>query len=302
MNIVFYNLMYIDLSEKRLLAGKVYSDEQRIDVFVKNSCVLDKSLKINNILGGVIILTNNREAILQSIHRIGYPDIKVQEINFSLDVPKGIRFYSAHFKIDAFRYFSTRPKTEYQIMLDSDVVCLHSFSDEFMSIIGEGLPTVYYLNVEGGDKKLKDVKTIVDDVSWLPWAGGEYIGGTADFFKSLYDEIVTFKDKYWKALNNELYHIGDEMLTSIALARLRKKNFYPINVAPFCIIYRYWSVFETQRLFDVNTSFIHLPGDKIFLKRVNLNSNNVQDLLKGYESYHQLQRLKQFVKKVIRKK
>lgn len=52
MNIVFYNLMYIDLSEKRLLAGKVYSDEQRIDVFVKNSCVLDKSLKINNILGG----------------------------------------------------------------------------------------------------------------------------------------------------------------------------------------------------------------------------------------------------------
>lgn len=67
-------------------------------------------------------------------------------------------------------------------MLDSDVFCLHSFSDEFMSIVEEGLPTVYYLNVDGVDKKLKDVKTIVDDVTRLPWAGGEYIGGTADFF------------------------------------------------------------------------------------------------------------------------
>lgn len=43
--------MFIDLSEKRLLAGKVNSDERRIDVFVKNSCALDKSLKISNILG-----------------------------------------------------------------------------------------------------------------------------------------------------------------------------------------------------------------------------------------------------------
>lgn len=47
----FYTLMYIDSDEKRRLAGKVRSNEERIDLFVKNACLLDKSLRINE-LGG----------------------------------------------------------------------------------------------------------------------------------------------------------------------------------------------------------------------------------------------------------
>ena len=45
-----------------------------------------------------------------------------------------------------------------------------------------GCAVVYYLNAYGGVKKMKDVRLIVKDIDWMPWAGGEFIGGTASFF------------------------------------------------------------------------------------------------------------------------
>ena len=47
----FYNLMYVDLDEKRVMHRKTYTSNERIDLYLKGSCVLDRSLKINN-MGG----------------------------------------------------------------------------------------------------------------------------------------------------------------------------------------------------------------------------------------------------------
>lgn len=44
MKIKFYTLLYIAPEEKRQLGGRVYSDERRIDVFVHNACVLNRTL------------------------------------------------------------------------------------------------------------------------------------------------------------------------------------------------------------------------------------------------------------------
>lgn len=52
MELKFYNLMYVDLEEKRYLSGKTYNNEERIDLYVKGSCVLDKSLRIISLGGG----------------------------------------------------------------------------------------------------------------------------------------------------------------------------------------------------------------------------------------------------------
>ena len=52
MKLKFYNLMYVDLEEKRYLSGKTYNNEERIDLYVKGSCVLDRSLRINSLSGG----------------------------------------------------------------------------------------------------------------------------------------------------------------------------------------------------------------------------------------------------------
>jgi len=299
MKIKFYNLMYVDLEEKRQISGKKYTSVDRIDLYLKGSCALDKSLIINE-MGGVNILTNNRTVLSDSLLRIGYKDLNIIEIPFSLDVPKGIPFYSAHYKIDVFNYLSNRPLDEYSILLDSDVICLKNFDDEFYSIVKEGIPTVYYLDRYGGTKKLSDVKSIVSDVEWLPWAGGEFIGGISSFFRNIYEEIMSFKENYWKVVNNGLFHVGDEMLTTIALARLRKRGVYPVDVKLFGVIHRYWSVFESKEPFDYNVPLIHLPSDKVFEKDIDLSADTVKGLMKGYPYFHFKQRLKNHLKRYLK--
>lgn len=199
-----------------------------------------------------------------------------------------------------FRYLSTLPEDKYSILLDSDVVCMREFSAEYYELIKQGVPSVYYLNSYGGDTKMNDVRRIVEDIDWLPWAGGEYIGGTASFYKKLYDEILSIKDAYWNVINQGLFHVGDEMLTSIALMRLRKKqNLCPVDVKWFGVIHRYWSAFESKSFWRYGTFLIHLPGDKMFEAHIDLSAKTVNDLFVGYGWFCKKQRLKHFIKGVI---
>ena len=288
--------MYVYLEEIRYLSGKTYNNEERIDLYVKGSCVLDKSLKINS-LGGVNIITNDKTLVLSSLHRIGYNNINVIEIPFSLNVPKGIPFYSAHFKIDVYNYFASCSHDEYSILLDSDVVCFNKLNEELYSIVNNRIPIAYYLNSYGGEEKLHDVRLIDKNIEWLPWVGGEFIGGDADFYCALYHEIHLFKDDYWNVVHDGLFHVGDEMLTSIALVRLRKYGICPVDAKWFGIIHRYWSIAESKGIFEYKTSFIHLPGDKTFEYGLNLRYNSVKRMFKDYRLYHLFQRIKYYVKK-----
>lgn len=138
----FYNLMYIDPSEKRQLGGIQYKAEERIDLYIRNTCALDRSLKING-MKGVTLLTNDETIVFQSLNRIGYNDLQVKRIDFSLNVVKGIRFYSAHYKIDVFKYLGQLPDDEYSILLDSDMVCMNAFTKEQLAIVKEKKPLVY---------------------------------------------------------------------------------------------------------------------------------------------------------------
>ena len=148
---------------------------------------------------------------------------------------------------------------------------------------------------------LQDIKLIDKDVNWLLWAGGEYIGGNSDFFKALYEDIIKFKENYWAVVHNGLFHIGDEMLTSIALTHLRKQNIYPINAYNFKAIYRYWSGSERQPIKRYNTALIHLPGSKTFIKDMNLNAKSVDELFKGFENYRRFEIAKGTIKKIVHK-
>ena len=51
MKLKLYNLMYVDLDEKRVISRKTYTNNERVDLYLKGSCVLDRSLQINN-MGG----------------------------------------------------------------------------------------------------------------------------------------------------------------------------------------------------------------------------------------------------------
>ena len=104
----------------------------------------------STVSGGATVLTNNQSEIVASLNRIGYDNIDVKVFLFSLNVPKRIRFYSAHFKIDAFKYFGTLPGDEYSLLLDSDIVCTHDFSPEYYALLEERIPTTYFFDAVGG--------------------------------------------------------------------------------------------------------------------------------------------------------
>lgn len=299
----FYNLMYVDLEEKRHLSGTDFSSTKRIDLFVKNSCILDRSLKLEGHAGGITLLTNNETIIRESLERIGYRELTVEEIEFTLNVPRGISFYSAHFKIDVFKYFSTKGSDEYSLLLDSDIICKGSFPTEFFGVAEQNIPMVYYLplSVESNDSKIESIRRIDADIKWCPWAGGEFIGGTAEFYGKLYRDICLFKDKYFSELKNDLFHTGDEMLTTIALAHLTQRGGVVVaDAKSLSVVHRYWSIYEHKKMAEYDVPLIHLPGDKVFLNKVNLSKAKVSGgLMAGYDTWHRYMRLREFAKRII---
>ena len=117
---------------------------------------------------------------------------------------------------------------------------------------------------------------------------------------NIYGDILSFKDAYWSVINQGLFHVGDEMLTSIALARLRQKqNLCPVDAKWFGVIHRYWSAFESRSIWDHGTFLIHLPGDKIFEAQVDLSAKTVNEIFTGYNWFRKKQRLKNIIKDVI---
>lgn len=184
----FYTLLYLDHSEKRLMGGRTLTADKRIDVFVGCACMLDKSLpwafgeppakSQPTFDPRLTILTNDKAAVGASLRRCGH-DVAVEEIPFSLNVPKGIPFYSAHYKIDAFRYLALRPDNEYSILLDSDVVALRPANEEFRSIVAGGYPLSYTLPNYGNgtDQKIGDCRRVAPEATACEWTGGELWGG-----------------------------------------------------------------------------------------------------------------------------
>lgn len=274
-NVNLYTLLYVDLTEVRQLAGQKWKGIDRLDIFVKNACVLDKSLYMfSGFNWRVKILTNNKEIIDSSLYRIGY-QMEVEEIPFQLAVPLNIRFYSAHFKIDVFKWFAEKEENEYFILLDNDVVCLGKFPEEFDRVVAKGLPMCYNLSRMETNVRLDDVFRIDDNVVELTWKGGEFIGGTPRFFGYLYNDIMQFSTCYFLLLAKEkLFHIGDEMLVSISLDRMQQRDLKIVDAGMIGVIHRYWSITEKWGITHYKVALMHLPGDKIMINALNLNKFN----------------------------
>ncbi|MFT6322977.1 MAG: hypothetical protein ACJAWO_000523, partial [Halieaceae bacterium] len=110
----FYTLLYINSDDNSTLSEN--SNSKLID-YIRCCKALNTSLEKQG--HNLVVLTNNISSFKE--HE---KELKVRVIEFDLDVPKGIKFYSAHFKLDVFKYFSTL-KSEYSILIDCDVVCIN---------------------------------------------------------------------------------------------------------------------------------------------------------------------------------
>lgn len=297
MKIKFYTLLYIDRSETRRLAGKVYSQDKRIDVFVRNACILDRTLRLACAAQGIdgcTILTNDHARIHLSLQRMGYTIGGVKTIPFTMQVPTGISFYSAHFKIDAIRYFSTLSTDEYSVLLDNDVVCLTALPQAFLDAVAKSRPMNYtLLNEINNDNRLQicDICNEVDPRTMM-WSGGEIIGGVAETYKSLVEKIDTVLPRYFEMVKKGLFHIGDEMPVSIAWQLLRQEGWQPVDAFDLRLLYRYWGNEETKSLRSYGTSLIHLPYDKVFLAKIKPDKLHTSD---DFVKIYRKQRMRNFI-------
>ncbi len=98
-----YGLLHLDENQQTAMNLSTKDFREQVSVYVNNAIVLSTTLSSNGI--PFSLLTNNRSLIENCASILGSSSsLSVIEISFTTKVPSGVRFYSAHYKLDAFRY------------------------------------------------------------------------------------------------------------------------------------------------------------------------------------------------------
>ncbi|MCX5701466.1 MAG: hypothetical protein NTW64_00585 [Candidatus Omnitrophica bacterium] len=274
MNFELYGLLYLVEGEKSLVNAHVKNFQQQIKLYVQNAIGLSASLRQRGIK--FTLLTNRLDFIFDALIGIGRKDaLHIEKISFPTKVPSGIRFYSAHFVFDVFRYFSSLSidRSPYIGFCDLDVRAINEIPECLINIIRDKIPMCYDITDQvipayGHDIIIRDMESISCVNSEGRWFGGEFITGSPAFFLSLISEIDNFFEKYISKID-VLCHVGSEVLISVALEQIRRKGTYVADAGTLGIVGRYWSgkTLHHQKPFDYykNCFLLHLPGDKKFL-------------------------------------
>lgn len=303
MSVRFFGLLHLAPTEVSAMnvATKNFSDQ--IIIYVNNAKLLAKSLETVGI--AFSLLTNDREAI-----RKAYGDfegeLQIDEISFETKVPSGIIFYSAHFKLDAFKYIS-KTDLQYAALCDLDMVCVQrKIPLALQKAIENQIPLIYEISDQvipayGHDAIIRDMESVTNEWSDGRWIGGEFVAGPPSFFSLLANEIDGLLHYYFKQLN-AMHHVGDEAYISCAIQKIRRKPYFVQDAGLVGIVGRYWnaSVRHQQKPFEYfkNCFLLHLPADKKFLAdygKSGLSTNDVHEFIGRYEKMKKFSGVKRFI-------
>lgn len=274
----FYTLFYFSSGDSSVNLGAA-TDNERFSIYVRNALLLEKSLDKKSSLTVVTNDTARYSEIVRSVVGV-VSNIKVEQINFNLDVPHGIGFYSAHFKIDALRYLSQLDDEHFPCALvDSDVVLVGDDFQSFVNNCGRSFVGVYDISDQvfpayGKERVQIDICKIMgyDKKINTRWYGGELICfGSSEGAKRIIDCI----DGLWERYVNQwadLHHQGDEVVVSAAINELKceENNFKIVDMGSKGFIRRYWSgrtLHKQPSVFGLHKfgGILHVPQDKKIL-------------------------------------
>lgn len=286
----FYTLIHICKEEESLHNNSfVRSFKDQVNLYFSCAKQLHRSLKTAGIK--LTVLTNDRQ-FLQELNTDGY-DIDIVQMNFTLHVPSGIKFYSAHFKIEVFNYLSTL-KDDYVGLLDCDIVCINEKPICFRNAIDNKVPLYYDITDQmvpafTAERIIADKQRLSKSKSLGMWTGGEFIAGPPQFFGKLFTEIDILKKEYFNNFNS-FQHQGDEMLTSVAIENMMLNGeIRMMDAGALSIIARYWSFkpLHIQKPVDAysNHFLLHLPSDKKFIVGLNEKQFATASFFKSYKQH-----------------
>lgn len=288
-----YSLFYSDkFSTQKTIVNSHKDTKDPTDVYLKNAFVLQQSLNANGF--GHQVLTNDGDIFDKFSKNYGR-QISYIELPFSWKIPRDIKFYGAHFKLEVFQHLGTGLFGEKILFIDLDMIASPSFRD--MAKILESLQSeviVYYdvSKIEFSDdlaiKHMSAIEFLSErDCNRKFWAGGEFIFASAPGYKVLSECCVELMPKYLD--NYEVMpHVGDEMIMNAAI-NLVSNKYKCIDVDSLQMgnpVVRFWSAGTAKRLerFSSYTdvSLYHFPADKDFIARHFNDKYNFQGLIKMY--------------------
>jgi len=300
-----FGLLHLADDQKSAMNVSVIDFREQILIYANNAKNMSKSLALNGI--PYTVLTNDR-SIIQDIASIdSNSSLELIEIPFSTKVPSGTFFYSAHYKLDAFKYIASLA-SGYYALCDLDMICINKPLSCLQNLIKAGIPMFYDISDQvipayGHEIIIRDLSKIGKIDSEGRWSGGEFIAGPPEFFASLVKEIEDIYNNYIFSISS-LHHVGDEAYTSAALEKLRRKGMYIADAGTIGIVGRYWStkVLHPQKPFDYfkNLFLLHLPADKKFLSELAEREIGSLSEFRAHYQKHQQRKRSRIVTKVKR--
>jgi hypothetical protein len=288
MNFQLYGLLHLEDSEKTSMNLVTGSFQEQVEIYARNAVTLSNSLRNKGVR--FTLLTNKKNAVENALR--GDSTLWIEEIPFVTNVPSGADFYSAHYKLDAFRYFSKR-KGGYVGLCDLDMVCINDVPQCLIHNIKKGIPMCYDISDQvipaySHEVIIRDLTAVSGAESEGRWSGGEFITGTPGFFSRLIKGIDKIYGRYVKNIG-KLHHVSDEMLTSASLERIRGNGEYVADAGTLGIVGRYWKsdILHVQRPFESYKGLflLHLPGDKRFLAKMADKNPDSRAFIKMYSAH-----------------
>ncbi len=285
----FFGLLHVQNNENKNLNFNSVDQNQKILVYLKNAILLDKQLKYYGF--NLILITNKKNYLSRLLKKLKYEMI-LKSIKFDTYVPKKTHFYSCHFRVDVFRFFSKQKKT-YSVLLDLDILILNNpkrllkFSKNKIALVNDISQNV--IPAYGSKRILKNLKILNPEINKIKWIGGDFFAGDSTFFMYLYKKTNLYQRKFVKNIKI-LSDQTDELFMSASIHDIKKNNFIRIRYGnKISLFNRYWNanVLHQQKKIDFYKKFVflHIPADKIFLSRCYDNLKNKQNFKEEYFDY-----------------
>jgi hypothetical protein len=197
----------------------------------------------------------------------------IVETSFALNVPLDVAFRSAHHKLEVIKYIGGTFACGNFLLLDVDVVCMGSPPIDFLESLARqndgcalDISNQVY-QAFGKDRVQHDIRSLSGG-ELATWFGGEFLFGSADFFRRLAIEVESIWPIY-VSKRQSLHHQGDEAILTAAICKLLHSNMRIACLKPGSLITRWWNTKTLHRqegLFTaIYSAFLHLPADKRFI-------------------------------------
>jgi hypothetical protein len=289
----FYGLLYVTEKDSHPnLRSKNPIDiilvRNRIDIYL--SCAALTAASIRAFGGNFALITNAAYFLRDRCKALGI-DLEIIDHVFKRSVPTGIRFYSAHFKLDIIEAFSTGRFGEPLALVDVDTVFLKPLI--LPASLGNHIIAYDITNIDVEPYEMQRVHAELELVAGQPlrdarWYGGEFLMGNASTFKVLSEKIQQCWPNYVEALGS-LRHVGDETVVSAAINLAVETGLPLANADSVGGVARWWTSRTRVPMPSFkeieDRSLLHLPADKIFLASYPRCSFNGPRFVATYRKY-----------------